>query len=145
VTELVNAKCTLNCVQFSSDEALGFIQYKIKHRELKGTDCSSLIHTWAGGRGLLSLGGGADAGNLGSRVAAPRAQPLSQRRLFHLFSHKIVPAITTLPHQPHLVAEDGQVAHEANGCHGSAINTTAPQGEWGRVHCLIFYTNFTWH
>lgn len=55
-------------------------------------------------------------GDLSGRVPAP-AQPLFERRLLHLLAQDIVPAVAALPHQAHLVAEDGQVAHETNGRH----------------------------
>lgn len=43
-----------------------------------------------------------------------------QSHVLHLLSEKVVDAISTLPDQPHLVAQDRQVAHEAR-LHGFAL------------------------
>lgn len=49
-------------------------------------------------------------------------QSLLQRRLLHLFSHEVVPAVATLPYQPDLMTQDRQVAHEADRRHGPGKN-----------------------
>lgn len=45
-------------------------------------------------------------------------QTLPQSGLLHLLSHEVVPAIAALPYQPDLMAQDRQVAHEADRRHG---------------------------
>ena len=44
-------------------------------------------------------------------------ETLPQSGFLHLFPHKIVPAVAPLPHQADLVAEDRQVAYEADRRH----------------------------
>lgn len=45
-------------------------------------------------------------------------QALPQSGLLHLLPHEVVPAVAALPYQPDLVAQDRQVAHEADRRHG---------------------------
>lgn len=67
-------------------------------------------------RRLRCLRGRRLRGDLSGRVPAS-AQPLFERRLLHLLAQDVVPAVSALPHQAYLVAEDGQVAHETDGRH----------------------------
>jgi len=92
-----------------------------------------MIYTWARRWSLLRLRGRADTGDLGGRVAASCPQPLSQGGLLHLLSDEVIPPIATLPYQTHLVAQDGQVANEANSCHGPATNIAVARGEWDKT------------